>query len=98
MVKSKCNHKKRLSVYARDKKNWISSLKIRGEMVYICEDCGEVFAEKIVKQEIVKSNHSPISSGEEGGQYVQRNDTDLPETPVGHKNNDVHYTKGEQDG
>ncbi len=53
MEKIKCTHTKRLSVYGRDDKNWISSLKIRGEMVYICEDCGEVFSEKIIKRDVL---------------------------------------------
>ena len=49
----KCNHKNKLSVYGRDEKNWISSLKIRGKMVYICEDCGDLFTEKVTKQDVV---------------------------------------------
>ncbi len=55
--KTKCNHDNRLPVYGRDEKNWISSLKIRGEMVFICEDCGEVFAEKkkITKHDVLVS-------------------------------------------
>ena len=47
----KCKHKKRLAVYGRDEKNWISSLKIRGEMIFICEDCGEIIKEKL---EVIK--------------------------------------------
>jgi len=46
-----CKHKRKLAVYGRDEKNWISSLKIRGEMIFICEDCGEIVK---MKEEIIK--------------------------------------------
>jgi len=40
-----CKHKNKLPVYGRDEKNWISSLKVRGEMVFICSDCGMILKE-----------------------------------------------------
>ena len=42
-MKKECKHTKRLAVYGRDEKNWISTLKIRGQMIYICEGCGMIF-------------------------------------------------------
>lgn len=49
-----CKHKNKLVVYGRDKNNWISSLKIRGHQVFICQDCGDIFQEELKKIEVKK--------------------------------------------
>ena len=50
----RCKHKKRLTVYGRDEKNWINVKKIRGKTVYICEECGEIFQNSTKAVEVKK--------------------------------------------
>ena len=56
METKECEHKNKLHVYGRGKNNWISSMKFRGEWVFICEDCGEILTEKvkIIKYDVVE--------------------------------------------
>lgn len=39
----KCNHKLTLPLYARGERNWVSSKKLKGKMIYICTKCKMIF-------------------------------------------------------
>ena len=49
-----CKHEKRLSLYGRAKNNWISTIKFRGNSVYICEVCGSIIEDSLTPVELVK--------------------------------------------
>lgn len=60
-----CKHKNKLPVYGRDEKNWISSVKIRGEMVFICQDCRKIVKETV---ESIKEKCPLCGKGELGAE------------------------------
>ena len=41
-----CKHKKKLSLYGRAEKGWISTLKLSGKMIYVCAECGALLERK----------------------------------------------------
>lgn len=46
-----CVHKLTLPLYARDEKNWISSQKITGRMIYICTKCGSLLDKGFIERD-----------------------------------------------
>ena len=48
-----CKHKLTLPLYAREEKNWISSQKITGRMIYICTKCGGLLDKGFIEREDV---------------------------------------------
>ena len=42
-MKKECKHENSDPMYARGEKNWTSTQKILGYMVYVCYDCGAFF-------------------------------------------------------
>ena len=53
-MKKECKHENSDPMYARGEKNWTSTQKILGYMVYVCYDCGAFFkkgTEEVKKDE-----------------------------------------------
>ena len=47
-----CEHKNSDPMYARGEKNWTSTQKVLGYMVYVCYDCGAFFKKSKQNTEI----------------------------------------------
>ena len=55
-----CKHKNKLSLYGRGEKSWISTQKLSGNMIYVCEDCGAILEEKLIEKKTLKLNNKSL--------------------------------------
>ncbi len=55
-----CKHKNKLSLYGRDEKNWISTQKLSGNMIYCCKDCGAILEKALVENKTLKLNNKSL--------------------------------------